>query len=172
MEKVWKDIVAFFENNIWNVVLFVSTFVIGLVIVKLLINITKRMLTKTKIENITRGFIVGILKVVLYLIFVLVLLSIIGVQISGIITALSAVVLAVGMALQNIIANVANGMVIVSAHMFKKGDWIEVNGFGGSVTNINFLFTTITTADNKKVTKQKLPPSSPRVRYPFGGDKK
>lgn len=152
MEKIWNDIVSFFENNIWNIILFVATFVIGLIVVKLLINITKRMLAKTKMENISRGFIVAIIRVILYLIFVLMLLSIIGIQITGIITALSAVVLAVGMALQNIIANVANGMVIVSAHMFKKGDWIEVNGVGGSVSNINFLFTTITTADNKRVT--------------------
>ena len=151
-QKIWDDITGFFENNIWNIVLFSSVLFIGVVVVKLVINITKRMLKKTKMENITQGFIVGILKVVLYLIFILMLLSIIGIQISGIITALSAVVLAVGMALQGIIANVANGMVIVSAHMFKKGDWIEVNGKGGSVVNINFLFTTIKTADSKKIT--------------------
>ncbi len=152
MKNFWNDIVRFFENNVWNIILFVATFVIGMIVVKLLINVTKRMLNKTKMENITQSFIVAILKVLLYLILVLMLLSIIGIQISGIITALSAVVLAVGMALQNIIANVANGMVIVSAHMFKKGDWIEVNGVSGAVLNINFLFTTITTSDNKKVT--------------------
>lgn len=152
MKEFWNDIVNFFEANIWNIILFVAVLLFGSIVVKIVINITKKMLNKTKLENITQGFIMAIVKVVLYLILVLMLLSIIGIQISGIITALSAVVLAVGMALQNIIANVANGMVIVSSHMFKKGDWIEVNGLGGAVTNINFLFTTITTADNKRVT--------------------
>ena len=107
---------------------------------------------KTKMEKIAQNFIYGFLKVGLYLILVLILLSIIGVQITGIVTALSALVLAVGMALQNNIANVANGIIIVSSHMFKKGDYIIVNGVEGSIEQINFLFTTIVTTDNKKIT--------------------
>ena len=71
------------------------------------------------------------------------LLSIIGIQISGIITALSAMVLAVGMALQNNIANLANGIIIVSTKMFKKGDFITVGSVSGSITDINFFFTTL-----------------------------
>jgi len=55
------------------------------------------------------------------------------------------------MALQNNIANVANGIVIVSSHLFKKGDYISCSGFEGSVLDINFLFTTLKTPDNKKV---------------------
>jgi len=86
------------------------------------------------------------------LILILMLLSIIGIQISGIITALSATLLAVGMALQNNIANLANGIIIVSTKMFKKGDFITVGSVSGSITDINFFFTTLTTADNKKVT--------------------
>ena len=56
------------------------------------------------------------------------------------------------MALQNIIANAANGIVIVSTHIFKEGDYVIVDGVEGSITNINFLFTTLTTTDNKSVT--------------------
>ena len=151
-KKLWNDIVLFFESNIWNIVLFFAVLVIGTIVVKIIINITKRMLAKTKMEQITQGFISAIIKVILYLVLVLMLLSIIGIQISGIITALSAVVLAVGMALQGIIANVANGMVIVSSHIFKKGDFISVGGVSGSVENINFLFTTLKTPDSRKVT--------------------
>ena len=150
--KLWNDIVNFFTNNIWNIVMFVAVFIIGICVVKILINISKRILGKTKMEKITQGFIMAIIKTILYLIFVLILLSTAGIQITGIITALSAAVLAVGMALQTIIANVANGIVIVSTHMFKKGDFITVNGDSGAVTDINFLFTTITTADNKRIT--------------------
>ena len=152
IKDLWNDIVNFFKGNIWNIVLFFAVLVIGTIVVKLLINIIRNMLKKTKMESITRGFLVAIVRVILYLVLILMLLSVIGIQISGIITALSAVVLAVGMALQNIIANVANGMVIVSSHIFKKGDWVEVNGVSGSVTNINFLFTTITSSDNKRIT--------------------
>lgn len=149
---IWEDIVNFFSRNIWNILLFIVVFFVGRAVVKLLINFVKKMFAKSKMEGITQGFLIAIVRVVLWLVLVLILLSIIGIQVSGIVTALSAVVLAVGMALQNIIANVANGIVIVTSKIFKKGDYVEANGASGSVTHINFLFTTITTPDNKRVT--------------------
>ena len=150
--KLWNDITTFFSENIWNIVAFFAVLFIGLIVVKILINIVRRVLNKTKMEKITQSFLLGFVKLGLYLIWILLLLSMIGVQISGIITALSAGFLAIGLALQNIIASVANGIVIVSTHIFKKGDFVEIAGVSGSVAEINFLFTTITTSDNKKIT--------------------
>ena len=151
-KELWNDIVNFFNDNVWDIILFFAVLVIGTIVVKILINISRRMLRKTKMEGITQGFIMAFIKIALYLVLILALLSVIGVQIGGIVTALSAAILAIGVALQNIIANVANGIVIVSTHMFKKGDWISVGSVSGAVTNINFLFTTLTTADNRRVT--------------------
>jgi len=150
--KLWNSIVGFFTNNIWNIVLFFAVLLIGLILVKLIINIVKKVLAKTKMEKIAQQFLTTIVKFCLYLVWILVLLSVMGVEITGILTTLSALVLAVGMALQGNIANLANGIVIVSTKMFKKGDFIEVDGVSGCITNINFLFTTINTTDNKKIT--------------------
>lgn len=150
--KIWDSIVNFFESNIWNIVLFFAVLFIGVTVIKIIINIMNRVLNKAKMEKIAQQFIMGAVKVFLYLILVLALLSIIGIEVTGIITALSALILAVGMALQNNIANLANGVVIVATKMFKKGDWITVDGVGGSIVDINFFFTTINTADNKRVT--------------------
>lgn len=151
--KLWNTIVNFFTTNGWNIVRFFAILVIGLIVIKILLNISRTMLSKTKMEKIAQQFIVTSLKVALYLVFILILLSAIGVQITGIITALSAMVLAVGMALQNNIANLANGIVIVATHMFKKGDYVSIDGgVEGSIQDINFLFTTLVTPDNKKIT--------------------
>ncbi len=149
---IWVSIKDFFTNNFWGIIKFFAVFVIGLVAVKLLINITRRMFARTKMEKITQQFLMTTLKLVLYLVFVLVLLGTIGIEVSGIITALSAAVLAIGMALQSIIANVANGIVVVATKMFKKGDFITVDGESGSIVDINFLFTTLKTSDSRKVT--------------------
>ena len=149
---IWNTIKDFFTYNIWGIVKFVAIFVIGIVLVKLLINVTRRILGKTKMEKITQQFLMTTLKLILYLVFILVLLSTIGIEVGGIITALSAAVLAIGMALQSIISNVANGIVIVATSMFKKGDFITVDEQSGSIVDINFLFTTIKTPDNRKIT--------------------
>ncbi len=151
-EEIWNDIKTFFTTNVWNIVLFFAILIFGTILVKILINLSKKMLKRTGMEGITQGFIAAFIKIALYLVLVLALLSVIGVEIGGIVTALSAAVLAIGVALQNIIANVANGIVVVSTHMFKKGDLITVDKYSGCVTNINFLFTTITTKDNRRVT--------------------
>ena len=151
-QKIWNDIVTYFQTNVWNIVFFFAILVIGIIVIKILLNITKRILKKTKMEKIAQQFLFGVIKLALYLILILLLLSQIGVQITGILTALSALVLAVGIALQSNIANVANGIVIISTHLFKKGDYIIVDGVEGNITDINFLFTTLITPDNKKIT--------------------
>ena len=150
--KIWNSIVDFFETNVWGIVKFFAILFVGIVVIKLIINVANRLLNKAKMEKIAQQFIMGAVKFVLYLILTLTLLSVIGVEVTGIITALSALILAVGMALQGNIANLANGVIIVATKMFKKGDWISVNGVSGGVVDINFFFTTINTADNKRVT--------------------
>lgn len=150
--KIWNSIVDFFAGNVWKIVGFFATLLIGVIVIKIIVNIMTRLFNKAKMEKIAQQFIRTIIKFLLYLVLILMLLSIIGIQISGIITALSATLLAVGMALQNNIANLANGIIIVSTKMFKKGDFITVGSVSGSITDINFFFTTLTTADNKKVT--------------------
>lgn len=151
-EKIWNDIVTFFTGNVWTIVAFFATLVLGIILIKILYKVIKRLFAKTKMEKIAQQFVLAIIKFLLYLVLVLALLSIIGIEISGIVTALSAVLLAVGMALESNIANLANGIVIVACHMFKKGDYIVVGGVEGSITDINFLFTTLITPDNKKIT--------------------
>lgn len=151
-QKIWDSIVNFFTRNAWNIVIFFAVLFIGIIVIKLILNITRRILNKTKMEQIAVGFIMAIIKFLFYLLLVVALLSILGIEITGIVTALSAVFLSVGLALQNTIANVANGIIIVSSKMFKKGDYIAVNGVEGAITQINFLYVTLLTPDNKRIT--------------------
>ena len=148
---IWESILNFFVSNTWNIILFFSVLFIGLIAIKLIVRILRRIFNHAKVETLAQGFIIGLIKVGLYLVLVLALLKIVGVEITGLMTTLSALVLAIGMALESNIANIANGIVITTMKMFKKGDYISINGVEGSVTGISFLFTTINTVDNKKV---------------------
>lgn len=150
--QIWTDIKNFFVDNVWNIIRFFAILLIGLIVIKIILNIFKRFMAKTRMERIAQSFLYHVMKFLLYLILVLILLSTMGIAISGMLTAISAVLLAVGMALESNIANFANGIVIVCAKMFKKGDFIDVGGVSGSIDDINFLFTTIMTVDNKKIT--------------------
>ena len=150
---MWESIKTFFTNNGWNIVKFFATLIIGIIIIKIILNISRKVLGKTKVPKMTYQFILLLVKVLLYLFLVLILLSIIGIQISGILTAFSAIILAVGVALENNISNFANGIILVSTQMFNAGDYISIQGdVEGTIVSINFLFTTINTTDNKKIT--------------------
>lgn len=151
-QKIWDTTVNFFRDNVWNILIFVAVLFFGIIAVKLLLNILRRVLKRTRIEPIAIGFIMAIVKFLLYLVLVFVLLDILGISISWLVTAFSAAFLAIGLALQNNIANMANGIIIVSSGMFKKGDYIEVDGVEGSIARINFLYVTIITTDNKRIT--------------------
>ena len=148
----WNKVGNFFSSNVWNIVTFFAVLIIGIIVIKVVVSVMRKVLTRTKVEEVARNFILAILKFILWLILVLILLSVIGVKVTGIVTALSAAILAVGMALQSNIANIANGIVIVVTKMFKKGDYIIVGDKEGSIIEINFLFTTLFTPDNKKIT--------------------
>jgi len=150
--KIWQDICNYFKTNVWNIVLFFAILIIGIILIKIILSVVKKILKHTRMEKIAQQFICTILKFLLWLALVLILLSQLGIEVTGILTALSAVVLAVGMALQNAIANVANGIIIISSHMFKKGDYIIASGVEGSISDINFMFTTLITPDNKRIT--------------------
>lgn len=164
--KIWESIKTFFTTNIWNIVKFFAVLIIGIIIVKILLNLTRRIMKKTKLQEVAQGFLFHILRFTMYLILTVTCLNIIGISMSGVVTAISAAVLAIGMALQSLIANLANGIIIVSTSMFKKGDYISVDGVEGSLDDVNFLFITLITPDNKKIT---LPNSSvvnsPVVNY-------
>ena len=96
---IWESIKTFFTNNYMGIIKFFAVLIIGIIVIKIGLNLTKRIMNRTKMEKVTQSFLYGILKFCLYLILVLTLLSILGVSISGIVTALSAIVLAIGMAL-------------------------------------------------------------------------
>ncbi|MBQ9486032.1 MAG: mechanosensitive ion channel family protein [Clostridia bacterium] len=149
---IWQQIKDYFTGNYISIIKFFALLIIGIIIIKIVCAIFKGILGRTKMEKIAQNFLLAIIRFLLWLVLILILLSVIGLEISGFLTAVSAVVLAIGMALQSNIANLANGIVIVSTHMFKKGDFISVAGSDGSIVEINFLFTTLLTPDNKRIT--------------------
>lgn len=151
MAEIWEQIKTFFTSNYLKILIWLATLAIGLIIVKLVSNIVRKVLARSKLEKVAISFIVGLIKVILYLILVLVLLTQMGVEITGILTACSAILLAIGVALEGNISNFANGIVIIVTKMFKKGDYIIVNGVEGIIEDVHFLFTVISTIDGKRV---------------------
>ena len=152
---LWEEVVAslktFFLDNWLNVVYFFVALFIGIVLVKIILRITRSVLARSKMEKITQSFLLSLLKFVLYLLLILILAQIIGIPITGLVALISAAGLAVSLALQDSLSNLANGIIIISSKPFHEGDYVQINGVEGTVKNIRMLTTALVTPDNKLI---------------------
>lgn len=148
---IWNSIVNFFSNNVWNIVKFFAILILGYFACKLIIKLVRKILSKTKLEQLTQKFFMSALKVFVWVIYVMTLLKVIGVDLTGVVAALAACAVAVGLALENSLSNLASGLILVSSKMINCGDYIAVNGVEGTVDNIGLLETCIRTVDNKTI---------------------
>ena len=151
LNGIFSKISDFFKVYGFNILAAILIFIIGYFLIKLLCKGLMKIIYATKLDNAVGGFIVAVLRVVLWIILAFLIVSILGLSGNSFLVAFSSVALAVGMALKDSIANIANGIIIIMTKPFKKGDHISVGGVEGIVKTIKVLTTEIYTFDNKKV---------------------
>ena len=149
--SIWQSIVDFFTTSGWNILYAILVLVLGYVAIKIIYKIVKRILSKSKLERITQGFILSILKVILYVVLILAFLQMLGVPITGLTAVLATAGAAIALSLKDSLSNIASGMIMISNKPFDQGDYIQVGNLEGTVSSIHIMTTEIITTDNKKV---------------------
>lgn len=134
-----------------NLVKAVATLVIGLWIAKILVNLVKKGLSKSEVEQSLQKFFSSLVTMFLKVIVYITALSMLGVQMTSFIAILGAAGLAVGLALQGSLANFAGGVLILLFKPFRVGDYIEGNDESGTVSKIDILHTVLVTPDNQVI---------------------
>ncbi len=97
------------------------------------------------------NFVVQVVRVVVYIVGLIAVLQRLGVQTTSIIAVLGAASLAVGLALQGTLSNVAAGVLLLVLRPYKVGDVIEVGGVSGSVQRLDLFVTQMSNANNHKI---------------------
>lgn len=126
--------------------------IIGFAIVNMVIRSLDKTLTKGKIDMSLHSFIKSISSFTLKAIVVIVAASIIEIPPTTFIAVLSAAGLAIGLALRDSLANFAGGVLILIFRPFNVGDFIDIGGYSGTVKEIELLYTSLNTADNRRIT--------------------
>lgn len=136
-----------------DVILAIVVFGIGTRVIKWLVKIVKKSMTRANVEQGVLTFISSLFKYVLYFILVLVILSQFGVTASSVIAVLGSAGLTVGLALQGSLSNFAGGVLILLLKPFVVGDYIIENADGqeGTVSEITIFYTKLLTVDNKAI---------------------
>ena len=96
-------------------------------------------------------FVVSFVKIALYVMLTVLIVAVLGVPMASIVAVIGSVGLAISLAVQGTLSNLASGIMILVFKPFREGDYVEADGVGGTVTDLGIFYTTLTTPDNKKV---------------------
>lgn len=120
-----------------------------LIVSKILLRIFDRALKAR--EQKLGAFMSSALRVILLALSALIAADYVGVPVSSLIAVLSVAGLAVSLAVQGLLSNVAGGLMILSSKPFSEGDFIEAGGVSGTVKEVGLSYTTLAMADNRVV---------------------
>ena len=146
-EKIITYITEYGVNVLGGIVIFF----VGKWLAKLATRLVSKFLYKAKIDKTLISFLENIVYALLLAFVIIAVLDRLGVDTTSIAAIFAAAGLAIGLALQGSLSNLAAGVMIILFRPFKLGDFIEAAGVIGTVKDISIFTTTLTTGDNKTV---------------------
>ena len=148
-----------FLDWMWNIgtamvdkiVPFILILVVGIILIKIIMHIINKALSKSNLEKAAHGLIKSLVRAVLYLLVGLIAASSLGIDVTGVIALASVLTLAVSLSVQNALTNVIGGITLLYTKPFKSGDYVEIAAESGTVQEIGMSYTKLLTPDNKVI---------------------
>ena len=151
MDQFIKNGIDFLTTYGGKIVIALLVLIIGGFVIKLLDRLIAKGIDKTKVDETVKVVSKKVIRILLYVLLFIGVIEILGVPMSSVVAVLASCGLALGLALQGALANLAGGLMILIFKPFKIGDYIEVTGAEGHVRDISIFYTTIITLDNRKI---------------------
>ena len=124
---------------------------ICIVAIQVVTRILSRVLKNPRFDQRMRKYILSAVKVLLYILALLIVADSLGIPISSLLALFSVLGLAVSLAVQDVLGNVAGGLVILFAKPFQIGDYIEADAGSGTVAAIDLTYTQLDTVDGLRL---------------------
>ena len=148
-----QELLAIALNSSVNILAGLGTIIIGFWLSsKASGMVRKQMSTLQRVDKTLAPILASIIRYAGFILTLVVALGQLGVQTTSIIAVLGAAGLAIGLALQGTLSNVASGIMLLLLRPFSVGDWIETNSISGTVREIGLFATQIDTFDNIYIT--------------------
>ena len=129
----------------------VLVLIIGFWVVSRITRAVRKMMERRELDPSLRGFLVALISITLKILIVVSVLGMAGIQMTSFIAILGAAGLAIGMALSGTLQNFAGGVLLLVLKPFRVGDFIEAQGFMGTVEEIQIFNTVLVTPSNQKI---------------------
>lgn len=134
-----------------KIFLAIVTLMVGLKLIKVLDKGIDKLMRLKNYDASLRTFLISLTSILFKVTLSISVISILGVETTSFIAVLGSAGLAVGLALQGSLSNFAGGVMLLIFHPFREGDYIEAQGYEGTVKELNVFHTVIHTIDNKRV---------------------
>ncbi len=151
MDQFIKNGIDFVSTYGGKIVLAIVVWIVGYFVIKLFNKAAGKAIDKMSLDDTIKSVAKKVVKILLYVVLIISVIEILGVSMSSVVAILASCGLAVGLALQGALSNLAGGLMILIFKPFKIGDFIDSAGAVGVVKDISIFYTTINTIDNKKV---------------------
>jgi small conductance mechanosensitive channel len=151
----WKELIPEIKKYITqfgvHIISAIAILIIGFWVTKLFAKILNKVLHKRNVDPTLTGFLTSALKFTLYLFVIIAAVGQLGIETTSFIAGLGAAGLAIGLALQGSLSNLASGIMLVIFRQIKVGQFIEGCGASGTVEKIGIFNTTLVTIDNRVI---------------------
>ena len=138
-------------------ILAIVVLVVGLIVIRAITRGMVRLMKKREVNPSLIPFLKSLTSILLKVMLIISVMGMVGIQMTSFIAVLGAAGLAVGLALQGTLQNFAGGVMILLFKPYQVGDFIEAQGYMGTVKEIQIFTTHLLTPDNRKV----IIPNSP-----------
>lgn len=137
--------------SLGDIVAAIVALIVCLLIVRVVRRVVQRILDNAKLDKRAKKYILSAVRAILYLLTAIIVISKLGIDLTSLVALLSVVTLGITLAMEDILANIAGGLVILSSHPFTIGDVIEADGATGTVEEISLNYTKLLTGDGQLV---------------------
>ena len=151
-KDLWADIYNFVVTNFRTILMFALVLIGGLIVVKILLSIFRKVVNRSKLKGTAGNFLISLIKTALVILYVIILLSMLGVDTTSLVAIFSVLTLAISLAVQGVISNLASGIMLVITKPFEEGNFVDIGGESGTVEHIHITCTKLRTGDNKVIT--------------------
>ncbi|MBR2674687.1 MAG: mechanosensitive ion channel [Mogibacterium sp.] len=134
-----------------KVVLAIVIYIVGSFIIKKLVKAIGRMKSFRSVDTTAALFITNFVKIALYIVLAVSIVALLGVPMSSVIALIASAGVAIGLAMQGSLANIAGGIMLLIFRPFSVGDYISAGADEGTVRSINLFYTVLTTVDNRRI---------------------
>lgn len=134
-----------------NLAIAILVFYVGRLIISKIYKVISGIMLRRKVDASLSTFIRSLVRMVLYFILIVIVIGILGIETSSFIAIFASAGVAIGMALSGTLQNFAGGVLILLLKPYRIGDYIEAQGYSGTVREIQIFHTIISTPDNKLI---------------------